>query len=130
MAPENNKHHPFFDGPIWDAVRHKHNTSVNRRIRREIGRTILMDTDAHKALHNKVSFVPLPGRHFLHRLEEKFVDDVDPVKRMGNILVAAEHALIHPQMTYIEHDTAELMIEALSLQLPFIREGVIRSGAI
>ena len=89
-----------------------------------------MDTDAHKALHNKVSFVPLPGRHFLHRLEEKFVDDVDPVKRMGNILVAAEHALIHPQMTYIEHDTAELMIEALSLQLPFIREGVIRSGAI
>ena len=42
-----------------------------------------------------------------------------------NFLIASEHALIHPQMTYIETDCAELMIEAISLQLPYIREGLI-----
>ena len=120
-----NKHHPAFDGPRWEAVRKGHSTSVNKRIRCELLRTALMDIDVHEELHRKVSFVPMPGRHFLHRVEANFIDDPNPIKRIGNFLIASEHALIHPQMTYIETDCAELMIEAISLQLPYIREGLI-----
>lgn len=125
---EGNKHHPLFDGPIWDARRKGKDTSVNHRLRNQLMRTVRLDVDSHDELHRVVSSVPVPDRHFMHRLENNFVDHPKALKRIDNFLIAAGEALTHPQATVLEQTVALCMIEAVELQLPYIREGIIGDG--
>lgn len=81
--------------------------------------------DIHEEIHANVPPVPLLGHHALAHIVKAY-EPVrgDTLTSMDNLLFAMEAAARHERAHPIERNLAELAIQAVDLQRPYIREGL------
>lgn len=116
-------HHVLFEKRIWDAH------EPNRELRRKSGLIVPMYSDEHDALHKEVTMVPVPNYRLGQAILSIYRDNPDDhIRSIENLIRAADQAIGHPRMKPIERALGELFIEAVELQLPFIRGGLRREG--
>jgi len=116
---EANRHHILHYGEYWNADRH------NKKIRQSLGMIALMAVDAHNALHDACPAPPPLDVHMSQRVSGLFVPHNNPLIAVDNFRFAVENALRHPRTHDIERQVAMLTIEAVTLQMPFLRDGLI-----
>lgn len=80
--------------------------------------------EAHVALHNSIAIVPVPDRHTLQRVVGMFEPTPDIYANIDGLIGAIDLASSHDQVHPNDRLLAELTMNALSRQIPFIRQGV------
>lgn len=80
--------------------------------------------EVHTELHNACPPVPLLGYHALNRTVKLWYPHKQPVDSMMSLMDAIHDASEHPAAHPIERDLAHLAINAIQLQIPFIKEGI------
>lgn len=85
-----------------------------------------IDRDAHESLHANCPPVPLLGHYALMGTVARFQPTGDTLRDISGLQSAMEQATRSSRFHPIERDLAGLAIEALDLQIPFIKEGLIR----
>lgn len=126
MRVENDGHHILHSKRSWSMYAESLQMRENHTLIPKI------DRDTHEALHRACPPVPLLGYHALQRTIRLWTPDEDTLKSVDNLMFAIEEASWHPKSHPIESALAELAIQAIDLQKPFIREGLglhIRSAA-
>lgn len=85
----------------------------------------LIDREVHEDLHANCPSVPALGYQTLIRVAKNWYPQRDTVASMNDLQYAigkaSEHPLIHP----LERQLAQLAVEAIGLQRPYIEEGLI-----
>lgn len=119
MLMEVNKHHILHYGEYWIANKN------NRKIRQSLGMMALMEINAHRALHAACPAPPPLDPFTAQRTARLYVPHPNPLIGVDNFRFAVEQAIRQPRTHDIESQTAMLAIEAVTLQLPFIREGLV-----
>jgi hypothetical protein len=81
--------------------------------------------EVHNEIHANCPPVPLLGYHALARTVKLYRPLMgDTLGSMDNLMFAIEEAADHPRSHPIERDLAELAIQAVDLQRPYIKEGL------
>lgn len=123
MRPENDAHHILHTAREWrlrpEGIALREHPSLIPRISR----------DSHEALHRACPPVPLLGYHALRRIVSLWTPDIDTMKSMDNLLFAIEEASWDPRSHPLESKLAELVMQGVDVQRPFIREGLIERRA-
>jgi hypothetical protein len=114
-----NRHHILHYNEYWRADRN------NCKLRQAVGMIALMGVEEHTALHNACPAPPPLDIHIAQRASGLYVPHTNPLIAIDNFRFAVDKALRHPRAHDIERNVAMLTIEAVTLQLPFIREGLI-----
>lgn len=115
----NNEHHILHDRLEW-SLRDDAN-----KIRELPPLKPRMDIEVHRALHKSCPSVPLLGRHALNLVRRDFYPSRDTFASLDDLFFAIENAGRHPKAHSVERNLASLVIGAIELQIPFIREGII-----
>lgn len=79
----------------------------------------------HNDLHAECPAVPLLGYHTLRRTLNEFYPQRETLPSIDNLLFAIDLAADHPKAHPIERQLASLAMQAIELQKPFIREGLV-----
>lgn len=95
----------------------------------ELNLEFLFDPDPN-SLYDIPMLEPCPAPppldiHIAQRASGLYVPHTNPLIAIDNFRFAVDKALRHPRAHDIERNVAMLTIEAVTLQLPFIREGLI-----
>lgn len=109
------RHHTLFTRATWDS---QESTRLLRRLPQLI---IPMHDEEHKALHDSIVTVPLLD----HRTARNVYNEFQPVQ--GNIIGSLNILMrvIHEESRgRVERELGAVVIHALELQIPFIREGI------
>jgi hypothetical protein len=112
------EHHFLFDRAQW-----------SRGGARELWRNHMhrapLEREAHVALHQEVSIVPVPDRHTVQKVltihEPVEGDYIATLHSLIGAIDVASQLHFHPD----ERSLAELTMSALERQIPFIRQGLI-----
>lgn len=87
----------------------------------------LMDRPAHNELHRHCPAIPLLGHVAAFRTLRAFeVERGNTLQTLDNLCFAIEEANRSPKAHRIERAMGDLAIDALRLQIPFIKEGIIQ----
>ena len=85
-----------------------------------------IEHEAHKELHRTVATVPVMDHYMGVRVLATFSPvDGDYLATMDNFMFSIEDAMQHPRVGIIERGLGELVIAAIELQKPFIKEGLL-----
>lgn len=119
----NNRHHVLHEEWTWNANKWAHDLRVTPSL------VVTMPTEIHRELHAACPHVPILGSYALQAVNRLFVPshNRDTLKDMDSLQVAIDKASKSPRAHMLERDLAGLAIEAIDLQKPFIREGIIRA---
>lgn len=80
----------------------------------------------HNEIHKNVPPVPLLGHYALFRTLRAYNPvQGDSLASIDNLLLAIEEAARSPKSHAIEKTLAELAVEAIDLQRPYIKQGII-----
>lgn len=90
-----------------------------------LGMIALLEPDAHRALHIECPGVPPLDVWSAQRARSVFKGHHDPNLAVVDYMRSVEHAIRSPKSHHIERAVAQLVIHAVDLQRPFIREGLI-----
>lgn len=85
----------------------------------------LMDWDVHTDLHRACPAPPPLDIFAAQRVNKLYVPHPNPLQAIDNIRYAIEDAIRSPKAHEIERQMGMLTIEAITLQAPFIRAGLI-----
>ena len=86
-----------------------------------------MYRDPHDALHDAVPYVPTLGRHLMALVNrDLLVVRGDYIRSIESLMFEIEDKTKDRRVSELEAGVANLAVHALELQLPFIREGLIR----
>lgn len=97
----------------------------SRSLRRALGMIALIDHDSHDELHRACPGVPPLDIFTAQRVSKLFTPHPDPLKAIDRFSQSVETAMLHPRSHQIERQMAGLTIEAVRLQIPFIKGGLI-----
>lgn len=115
-----------FDRHHINFGRREHELRAESRMIRETPSLIpLMERGAHTELHKHCPAVPVLGYHALMRVARDFDPSPDTFESLENLMFAIESAARHPRMHELERRMADIAIESLDLQRPFIRAGIV-----
>ena len=78
----------------------------------------------HNAIHAHTPPVPLLGYETLVQVQKNFRPTSDTLETLDLLCDSIVEAGRHPRAHPIERELGELTIEALQLQVPFLREGL------
>lgn len=84
-----------------------------------------MDADPHRALHATVPGVPVLDIFAQQRVASLYRPTHDIMDNIELYMLAVEEAVASPKSHSIERQLASLVIHAVDLQRPFIREGLV-----
>lgn len=84
----------------------------------------------HQELHANCPPVPCLGYNGLLAVYKEFKPTNDTFTSMDNLLFAIETASKHPKAHPVERELALLAMEAIDLQRPYIREGIVHGTAV
>lgn len=84
-----------------------------------------IDYDTHDELHRVCPGVPPLDIYMAQRVKGLYVPHADPLVGIDRISTAIETASRHHRAHSVEVALAGLAVEAIRLQIPFIREGLI-----
>jgi hypothetical protein len=85
----------------------------------------LLEIDSHRELHAASPAPPPLDPFTAQRVSRLYVPSPNPLQAIDNFRYAVEQAIRSPKSHDIERQTAMLAIEAVTIQLPFIREGLV-----
>ncbi len=117
------------EGEYHHILHHRalHETHKDSKIlRRSLGMIALLDHDSHDALHRACPGVPPLDVYMVQRVKNLYVPHADPLVGIDRYSSAIEVAMLHHRAHPIEKELAGLTLEAVRLQIPFIREGLVR----
>lgn len=85
-----------------------------------------LEPDTHREIHSQIATVPLLDHFTADRVLRDFV----PIKNnylatIGELCLSIEEAIHHPKARQIERELGSLVIHALELQMPLIKEGLL-----
>lgn len=84
-----------------------------------------LERDAHEALHRNCPPVPLLGQWALQGTVMRFTPSGDTFKDIDHLLSCIERATRGERFHPLERELAGLAIEAVDLQRPYLREGML-----
>lgn len=84
-----------------------------------------LDRTVHEHLHRYTTPVPPLGVYALQRVVRDFVPTNDVFQSIDNLMTSIEGAANHPKAHELERELAYIAIDAIDLQRPFIKEGLI-----
>ncbi len=116
---ETNRHHILHYKEYWRACKD------NSKLMQSMGLIALMDVDTHRELHRACPAPPPLDVFMAQRALKLYQPHSNPLQGIDNFRFAVEQAIRHPRSHDLERQNAMLAIEAVTLQLPFIREGLI-----
>lgn len=90
-----------------------------------IGMIALLDPDVHDELHKACPGVPPLDLFTAQRVRRLYIADQNPLKAIDNYMFAVDLASQHPKSHDIEVQLSQLAIQAVEMQKPFIKEGLI-----
>lgn len=76
----------------------------------------------HELLHFMTAPVPVPGFHTLKYVAERLPSGLDVISGIDTYSSLVEESSRHPKAKYVERRLAELSIEAMRGQIPYLRE--------
>jgi len=78
-------------------------------------------------VHEAVPTVPLIDPHIAYRTARDYVPSTTYIGSIYNLMETIEKASMHYRVTDLQAQLADLAVEGLRLQIPFIRSGQTRS---
>ncbi len=90
-----------------------------------VGMLAVLDVDVHTELHKDVPAPPPLDVFMSQQVVALYEPHTNPLQGIDNFRFAVEQAARHPHSHELERQLAMLTIEAVTLQLPFIREGLV-----
>lgn len=115
----NDRHHIVHNRLEWSS------RPESSAIRETISLIPRMDRAAHDELHRNCPPIPLLGFHALQRTLSDFHPTHDTFESMDALMKSMEYASHHPKAHPIEKQMALLAIQAVDLQRPYVRAGII-----
>lgn len=85
----------------------------------------MLDRSVHEHLHRYTTPVPPLGVYALQRVVRDFKPSRDVFQSIDNLMTSIEGAANHPKAHALERELAYIAIDAIDLQRPFIKEGLI-----
>lgn len=116
---ETNRHHILHYKEYWLACKD------NKKLMQSMGMIALLDVETHRELHRQCPAPPPLDPFMAQRASKLYVPHPNPLQGIDNFRFAVEQALRHPRSHDLEQQSAMLAIEAVTLQLPYIRDGLI-----
>ena len=83
-----------------------------------------IDRLAHNEIHDVCPAVPLLGSYALQSVVRTFEPGRDTFESVSNLLSSIELASRHPKSHRIETELAQLSIQAIEMQMPFIKDAL------
>lgn len=119
MSEQLHKHHILFHRKQHDAM------EDNRWIRRSSGLIAPLPVDIHEDLHRNVPAVPAIDMFMARRVKgimKKMGESLDPLDAIDDYCYAVEEASSSEKSYDIEVGVAEMAMEAIRMQIPYIKE--------
>lgn len=85
---------------------------------------IIMDESAHNELHRVAPPVPVPSFHVLQVIARRTDIGLPTLQAIDSLRFATEEAIRHPKAHDIEKALAGLMLDAIDVQMPFVRDAL------
>lgn len=85
---------------------------------------IVMDESSHNELHRVAPPVPVPSFHVLQVIARRTDISLPTLQAIDNLRFATEEAIRHPKCHEIERAMAGLMLDAIDVQVPFIKDAI------
>jgi len=117
------------DGEYHHILHHRalhESNKDNKKLRQSMGMIALIDYDSHDDLHRACPGVPPLDIYMAQRVNKLYQPHPDPLKGIDRLSSAIETASQHHRAHPIEVQLAGLTLEAVRLQIPFIKGGLIR----
>jgi len=114
-----NLHHILHYKDYWNA------NKDNAKLRRSVGMIALLDLDVHNALHKDLPGVPPLDIYIARAANHLYKRHTNPLQAVDNVRFAIDQAIRHPRAHDIEIQSGLITIEAITLQLPYLRDGLI-----
>ena len=116
---EVNRHHILHYNEYWRA------NKDNNKLRSKQGLIAPIEVAVHRELHRECPAPPPLDVFTAQRVNRLYVPHPNPLQGIDNFRFAVEQAIRDPRSHDIERQVGMLAIEAVTLQLPFIREGLV-----
>lgn len=113
------KHHELFNKREWEA------REQYKDLRNNGGLIVPMHKEYHDELHKSVRLVPTLGYNGIMAVHREFYRGRSYIDTLDNLMFAVESAKNNERLSSIERGLAELALDALDLQRPFIQEGAV-----
>jgi len=115
------KHHILFPERIWNQY------ESGKRLRSNSGLIVLLYSGAHKQIHRKLEQVPLLDTFTLDKVVKEYEPTRNPLHNIYFLQDAIHDALWHDaRSSKVAKMLGEVVLEALDLQIPIIREGYVK----
>lgn len=113
------RHHILHERKGWEA------RPQGKELRSTPSLVPAMDRETHNALHAACPEVPMLGYYALVRILKTFQPTYDTLDTMDDLLYSINEASKHPKAHDIERQLCQLALQAVDLQRPFVREGIV-----
>ena len=114
------RHHVLWNKREWES------RPQYKQLRETHGLIVPMEREAHNELHRAVPFVPVLGYYGILAVNKAFEEGTDHLESIDNLALAIDSIHKNKRMSELERGLANLALESVELQLPFIREGYIK----
>lgn len=111
------RHHLLFTKNTWNSQQ------PTMRLRQEPSLIVAMYDEPHQALHDEISTVPVLCHRSAQIVQQRFRHHDDHFKAIDGLLRLIDETTRSYRAGEIERELGQVVINAISLQLPYIREG-------
>lgn len=116
MAERRDVHHLLFPRAEWSL------RPDAKRLRETQGMMVRLDRSVHDEIHRECPPVPLLGFYALQRTIREFYPQRDTLATIDSFVEAVDIAAKHPKAHRIERELAQLTIDAVLLERPFVAD--------
>lgn len=115
-----NEHHILFSRATWEA------DPCGKNLRRDHRLRIDMDEAIHNEIHRDISLIPVLGHKALVLVQNEFYCGNNSIETLDNLMTAFDKVEHSNKMSYVDRRLAEIAIEAIGMQIPYIKFGEIK----
>ena len=115
------RHHVLFNKREWES------RPQYKELRQNPGLIVPMDRDIHNELHRSLAHVPVLGYHAIMAVNKEFYRGRTHLETLDNLMFAIESLENHPRLPDLDKSLANIALQSLDIQKPFIIEGEIKS---
>lgn len=113
------KHHLLYSARIWKSQ------EPTAKLRSTPQLVIPIAADAHKEIHREIAIVPVLDHFTAERVLKNFYPvRNDYIASANELMFSIDEAIRSPKAREIEVALGQLVIHAIELQLPIIKEGL------
>lgn len=118
MSERLHNHHVIHHGKQWESG------EDTKWVRRKSGLIVAMPDDIHRELHSNVPGVPVIDIFMARRVKSIMAKERmgDPLEAIDTFCFAIEEAMQHHKTYDTERSVGKAAIEAVRMQLPYIRD--------